>query len=151
VSLALLDLEEEGVGLDGFEGCEREWNRWNPGRVHGQRWSQLGISAALGVHRRNGPVARHVTRILRNSSFCTCSHSAPILTRIFNQSLRPEHCPASFRASITAVLRKPGKANYAVPKAYCRRPSAVVNLNCVTNRVAQGPRYKQPCDNDSKQ
>jgi hypothetical protein len=24
----------------------------------------------------------------------------------------------------------------------CRRPSAVVNLNCVTNRVAPGSRYK---------
>jgi hypothetical protein len=47
------------------------------------------------------------------------------LTRIFNQSLRLEHCPASFRASITAVLRKPGKANYAVPKAY--RPIALLN------------------------
>jgi hypothetical protein len=29
---------------------------------------------------------------------------------------------------------------------YCRRPSAVVNLNCVTNRVAQGPRYKLSYD-----
>jgi hypothetical protein len=47
------------------------------------------------------------------------------LTRIFNQSLRLEYCPASFRASITAVLRKPGKANYAVPKAY--RPIALLN------------------------
>jgi hypothetical protein len=28
----------------------------------------------------------------------------------------------------------------------CRRPSAVVNLNCVTNRVAQGPRYKLSYD-----
>ena len=25
---------------------------------------------------------------------------------------------------------------------FCRRPSTVVNLNCVTNRVAQKPRYK---------
>jgi hypothetical protein len=47
------------------------------------------------------------------------------LTRIFNQSLRLGYCPASFRASITAVLRKPGKANYAVPKAY--RPIALLN------------------------
>jgi hypothetical protein len=47
------------------------------------------------------------------------------LTRIFNQSLRLEYCPASFRASITAVLRKPGKANYAIPKAY--RPIALLN------------------------
>jgi hypothetical protein len=28
----------------------------------------------------------------------------------------------------------------------CCRPSAVVNLNCVTNRVAQGPRYKLSYD-----
>jgi hypothetical protein len=28
----------------------------------------------------------------------------------------------------------------------CRRPSAVVNLNCVTNRFAQGPRYKLSYD-----
>ena len=28
----------------------------------------------------------------------------------------------------------------------CRRPSAVVNLNCVTNRVAQRPRYKLSYD-----
>ena len=28
----------------------------------------------------------------------------------------------------------------------CRRPSAVVNLNCVTNRVAPGPRYKLSYD-----
>jgi hypothetical protein len=31
-------------------------------------------------------------------------------------------------------------------KSICRRPSAVVNLNCVTNRVAQGPRYKLSYD-----
>jgi hypothetical protein len=29
----------------------------------------------------------------------------------------------------------------ADPHSCCRRPSAVVNPNCVTNRVAQGPRY----------
>jgi hypothetical protein len=32
----------------------------------------------------------------------------------------------------------------------CRRPSAVVNLNCVTNRVAQGPRYKLSYDAKTK-
>jgi hypothetical protein len=31
-------------------------------------------------------------------------------------------------------------------KGRCRRPSAVVNLSCVTNRVAQGPRYKLSYD-----
>jgi len=47
------------------------------------------------------------------------------LARIFNQSLQLGYCPISFQASITAVLRKPGKANYAVPKAY--RPIALLN------------------------
>ena len=50
---------------------------------------------------------------------------APHLTRIFNQSLKLGYCPSSFRASITAVLRKSDKANYAVPKAY--RPIALLN------------------------
>ena len=31
-------------------------------------------------------------------------------------------------------------------KYLCRRPSAVVNLNCVTNRVAPGSRYKLSYD-----
>jgi hypothetical protein len=47
------------------------------------------------------------------------------LTRIFNQSLKLGHCPIQFQASITAVLRKPDKANYAVPKAY--QPIALLN------------------------
>ena len=47
------------------------------------------------------------------------------LTRIFNQSLKLGYCPGAFRASITAVLRKPDKPNYAVPKAY--RPIALLN------------------------
>lgn len=38
------------------------------------------------------------------------------------------------------------KALKDAQKASCRRPSAVVNLNCVTNRVAQGPRYKLSYD-----
>ena len=28
----------------------------------------------------------------------------------------------------------------------CRRPSAGVNLNCITNRAAQGPEYKLSYD-----
>ena len=47
------------------------------------------------------------------------------LTRIFNQSLKLGYCPSAFQASITAVLRKPDKPNYAVPKAY--RPIALLN------------------------
>jgi ribonuclease HI len=47
------------------------------------------------------------------------------LTRIFNQSLHLGHCPAHFRKSTTVVLRKPGKDNYTVPKAY--RPIALLN------------------------
>lgn len=47
------------------------------------------------------------------------------LTRVFNQSLRLGYCPAHFRESTTVVLRKPGKSNYTVPKAY--RPIALLN------------------------
>ncbi|KAJ3552122.1 hypothetical protein NPX13_g11188 [Xylaria arbuscula] len=47
------------------------------------------------------------------------------LTRIFNCSLTLGHCPEHFRRSTTVVLRKPGKDNYTVPKAY--RPIALLN------------------------
>jgi hypothetical protein len=30
----------------------------------------------------------------------------------------------------------------------CRRPSAAVNLNCITNRAAQGPEYRVRATND---
>jgi hypothetical protein len=50
---------------------------------------------------------------------------APHLTRIFNQSLRLEYCPAHFRESTTVVLRKPGKDDYTLPKSY--RPIALMN------------------------
>lgn len=49
----------------------------------------------------------------------------PHLARIFNQSLRLGYCPQHFRKSTTVVLRKPGKDNYTVPKAY--RPIALLN------------------------
>lgn len=47
------------------------------------------------------------------------------LTNLFNQSLNLGHCPTHFRCSTTVVLRKPGKDNYTVPKAY--RPIALLN------------------------
>lgn len=47
------------------------------------------------------------------------------MLRIFNQSLKLSYCPAHFRGSLTAVLRKPGKDNYTKPKAY--RPIALLN------------------------
>ncbi|KAJ3552838.1 hypothetical protein NPX13_g11022 [Xylaria arbuscula] len=47
------------------------------------------------------------------------------LTRIYNHSLALGHCPEHFRESYTVVLRKPGKDNYTVPKAY--RPIALLN------------------------
>ena len=50
---------------------------------------------------------------------------APHLTKIFNWSLRLGYCPAHFRQSTTIVLRKPGKDDYTVPKAY--RPIALLN------------------------
>ncbi|EMD86559.1 hypothetical protein COCHEDRAFT_53746, partial [Bipolaris maydis C5] len=39
--------------------------------------------------------------------------------------LRLGYCPSHFRESTTVVLRKPGKDNYTVPKAY--RPIALLN------------------------
>jgi ribonuclease HI/exonuclease III len=50
---------------------------------------------------------------------------APHLTRIYNWSLRLGYCPAHFRQSTTVVLRKPGKDDYTIPKAY--RPIALLN------------------------
>nr|XP_036581842.1 zinc knuckle [Colletotrichum truncatum]KAF6790285.1 zinc knuckle [Colletotrichum truncatum] len=50
---------------------------------------------------------------------------SPHLARAFNQSLRIGYCPQHFRKSTTIVLRKPGKDNYTVPKAY--RPIALLN------------------------
>jgi ribonuclease HI/exonuclease III len=47
------------------------------------------------------------------------------LTSIFKQSLKLGYCPKHFRTSTTVVLRKPGKDNYTVPKAY--RPIALLN------------------------
>jgi hypothetical protein len=47
------------------------------------------------------------------------------LTRIFNQSIRLGYCPQHFRESTTVVIRKPGKDNYTVSKAY--RPIALLN------------------------
>lgn len=47
------------------------------------------------------------------------------LTRIVNYSLRLGYCPSHFRESTTVVLRKPGKDNYTVPKAY--QPIALLN------------------------
>jgi exonuclease III len=47
------------------------------------------------------------------------------LTKIFNQSLTLGYYPEHFRQSTTVVLRKPGKDNYTVPKAY--RPIALLN------------------------
>ena len=46
-------------------------------------------------------------------------------------------------AMCKGVLRRP---QVHLRVALCRRPSAVVNLNCVTNRIAQGPRYKLSYD-----
>jgi hypothetical protein len=47
------------------------------------------------------------------------------LQRLFNACLRLGYCPAHFRDAITVVLRKPGKDDYAQPKAY--RPIALLN------------------------
>jgi len=47
------------------------------------------------------------------------------LTLIYNSSIALSYCPSHFRCSTTVVLRKPGKDNYTVPKAY--RPIALLN------------------------
>jgi ribonuclease HI len=49
----------------------------------------------------------------------------PRLQILFNACLRLGYCPAHFRDAITVVLRKPGKDDYAQPKAY--RPIALLN------------------------
>lgn len=54
-------------------------------------------------------------------------HSAnlliPILTPLFNSLLRLQFHPTEWRNSTTVVLRKPGKPDYSLPKAY--RPIAL--------------------------
>lgn len=70
-------------------------------------------------------------RIINKALQARINLIAAYLTRMFNQSLRLEHCLALFWASITAVLRKPGKANYTVPKAYC----PIVLLNTISKVI----------------
>ncbi|KAJ5094940.1 reverse transcriptase [Penicillium argentinense] len=52
-------------------------------------------------------------------------HFAAFLTSLFNECLRHGYCPRHFRESTTVVLRKPGKPDYTVPRAY--RPIALLN------------------------
>ncbi|KAJ5244945.1 hypothetical protein N7489_005041 [Penicillium chrysogenum] len=40
------------------------------------------------------------------------------LTHLFNECLRLGYCPNRFRESTTVILRKPGKPDYTIPKAY---------------------------------
>lgn len=49
----------------------------------------------------------------------------PYLYVIFNACLSTGYCPTHFRSSITVVLRKPGKPDYTITKAY--RPIALLN------------------------
>ena len=49
----------------------------------------------------------------------------PHLYVIFNACLSTGYCPTHFRSSITVVLRKPGKPDYTIAKAY--RPIALLN------------------------
>jgi hypothetical protein len=60
-------------------------------------------------------------KILQVASHLLVAH----LLMIMNQSLRLGYCPAHFRNCTTVVLRKPGKDNYNIPKAY--RPIALLN------------------------
>ncbi|KAF7174349.1 hypothetical protein CNMCM5623_007004 [Aspergillus felis] len=49
----------------------------------------------------------------------------PGLTSLYNQCIRLGYCPEHFRDAATVALRKPGKPDYSVPKAY--RPIALLN------------------------
>ncbi|KAJ3453607.1 hypothetical protein MRS44_017854 [Fusarium solani] len=49
----------------------------------------------------------------------------PTLCVLFNACLQQGHCPTHFKDSVTVVLRKPGKDDYAQPKAY--RPIALLS------------------------
>jgi hypothetical protein len=49
----------------------------------------------------------------------------PYLTSLFNTYVRLGYNPSHFQMSITVVLRKMGKKNYRIPKAY--RPIALLN------------------------
>jgi exonuclease III len=49
----------------------------------------------------------------------------PYLTGLYNQCVRLSYCPEHFRDAATIALRKPGKPDYSVPKAY--RPIALLN------------------------
>jgi hypothetical protein len=40
------------------------------------------------------------------------------LTHLFNECLQLGYCPNHFRESTTVILRKPGKPDYTIPKAY---------------------------------
>lgn len=60
-------------------------------------------------------------KVLQAASSILVGHLAIIM----NQSLKLGYCPAHFRNSTTVVLRKPGKDNYTIPKAY--RPIALLN------------------------
>lgn len=53
---------------------------------------------------------------------------------------------AIFRPGVLYVVEVEMFLGIIIRIGMCRRPSAVVNLNCVTNRVAQGPRYKLSYD-----
>ncbi|KAJ6118425.1 reverse transcriptase [Penicillium samsonianum] len=47
------------------------------------------------------------------------------LTHLFNECLRLGYCASHFRESTTVILRKPGKSDYTIPKAY--RPSTLLS------------------------
>jgi hypothetical protein len=50
---------------------------------------------------------------------------SPHLCFLFNACLRAGYCPKHFHESKTVALRKPGRSDYTVPKAY--RPIALLN------------------------
>jgi hypothetical protein len=68
---------------------------------------------------------------------CAISTLTPYLLYLFNTifTLRTYFDP--WREFTTVVLRKPGKADYSIPKAYC--PIALINTTCklLTNLVVE--------------
>lgn len=61
-----------------------------------------------------------------NKALQTCANMlVEHLTTIFNRCLTLAYCPKHFRSAATIALRKSGKGDYTVPKAY--RPIALLN------------------------
>ncbi|KGO73013.1 reverse transcriptase [Penicillium italicum] len=85
------------------------------------------------------------------------------LTHLFNECLQLGYCPNHFRESTTVILRKPGKLDYTMPKAYrpitllstlgkalesvlATRLSYLVEAHALLPDIHIGGRVGRPCD-----